>query len=299
MRRTLSAVITCFCFLSLSNASGAADIERIAKGLQFPEGTIFVGNDLYFVDYSASDVLRLDHGKVKTVWHQDGCGANGLVQVPDALLVACFDSGTVVKISLDGKLLKTIRKDGAGTSFTAPNDFAADAKGGVYFTTSGSDGTDMGKVFYLSSDQTVREVASGIHFANGIAVSPNGAVLYVAETHASRLLSFAISGDGTLSERHEFVKFVDVLKDSKQYVFHPDSMRIDRSGNLFVALYDGGGYAVIRPDGTLIKHVDLPAPHHTNLAIAPDGQSIIVTAVYDSPNGYVGELYRLVNPVNE
>ena len=80
--------------------------------------------------------------------------------------MACFDSGTVVKISLDGKLLKTIRKDSAGAPFTSPNDFAADARGGVYFTTSGSDGTDMGKVFYLSSDQTVREVASGIHFAH-------------------------------------------------------------------------------------------------------------------------------------
>ena len=232
MRPTLSAIIICVIFLSLSNASSAADVEVIAKNLQFPEGTIFVGNELYFVDYSTSDVLQLVDGKAKKVWHQDGCGANGLVQVPNALLVACFDSGTVAKISLDGKLLKTIRKDSAGTPFTSPNDFAADARGGVYFTTSGSDGTDMGKVFYLSSDQTVREVASGIHFANGVAVSPNGAVLYVAETHASRLLSFAISGDGTLNQRREFVKFVDILKDSKQKVFQPDSMRIDRNGKI-------------------------------------------------------------------
>jgi len=92
---------------------------------------------------------------------------------------------------------------------------------------------------------------------------------------------------------------MSILKDSKQKVFHPDSMRIDRNGNLFVALYDGGGYVVIRPNGTLIKHVDLPAPHHTNLAIAPDGLSIIITAVHDAPNGYLGELYRLMNPVNE
>ena len=52
----------------------AADVETVAKGLQFPEGTIFVGKVLYFVDYAASSVLRLTDGKVVQVWHQDGCG---------------------------------------------------------------------------------------------------------------------------------------------------------------------------------------------------------------------------------
>jgi gluconolactonase len=150
-------------------------------------------------------VLRLVDGKVKRVWHQDGCGANGLLQVPNALLVACFDSGTFVKISLDGKLLETIRKDGAGTRFTSPNDLAADAKGGAYLTTSGSGNTDLGKVFYLSADHQVKEVASNIHFANGVCVSPNGKFLYVAETHMSRLLSFTIADNGSLSQQREFV----------------------------------------------------------------------------------------------
>jgi hypothetical protein len=36
-------------------------------------------------------------------------------------------------------------------------------------------------------------------------------------------------------------------------VFHPDSMRINRNGNLFIALYDGGGHGVIRPNGRSIK----------------------------------------------
>jgi gluconolactonase len=280
-------------------AQTPADVEVIAKNLRFPEGTIFVGDQLYFVDYSDSDVLRLVDGKVKRVWHQDGCGANGLLQAPNALLVACFDSGTFVKISLDGKLLETIRKDGAGTRFTSPNDLAADAKGGAYLTTSGSGNADLGKVFYLSTDHQVKEVASNIHFANGVCVSPNGKFLYVAETHMSRLLSFTIADNGSLSEQREFVRLADILTDAKQKVLRPDSMRIDKNGNLFVALYDGGGFVVIRPDGTLIRHVDLPAPHHTNLAISPDGKWVFITAVYDSPTGYRGELYRVANPLVE
>ena len=55
--------------------------EIVATGLHFPEGTIFVGNTLYFVDYSTSDVLRIVLGNVEKAWHQDGCGANGLQSV--------------------------------------------------------------------------------------------------------------------------------------------------------------------------------------------------------------------------
>ena len=55
--------------------------EIVATGLHFPEGTIFVGNTPYFVDYSTSDVLRIVLGNVEKVWHQDGCGANSLQSV--------------------------------------------------------------------------------------------------------------------------------------------------------------------------------------------------------------------------
>jgi gluconolactonase len=157
----------------------AADVAVVARGLQFPEGTVFVGDALYFVDYATSDVLRLDGNKVETVWHQDGCGANGLLAVPGGLLVACFDGGTVVKISLDGKLLATIDHDDTGGAFVAPNDLAADAKGGVYFTASGSGGAPSGKVFYIGPDHSITQVAVDIAFANGVAVSPAGDVLYV------------------------------------------------------------------------------------------------------------------------
>ncbi len=39
------------------------------------------------------------------------------------------------------------------------------------------------------------------------------------------------------------------------------------------------GFAVISPDGKLLKHIDLPDPHHTSLAISPDGRSIYITAL--------------------
>jgi gluconolactonase len=278
-----------------SKAAEPVDIETVATGLRFPEGTVFVGETLYFVDYGSSDVLRLTGGAVQRVWHQDGCGANGLVYVGGHLLVACYDSGTVAEITPDGKLIDMLRSDDKGLPFLCPNDLTADQKGGVYFTASGS-GTTLGKVYYRGADRRVREVASNIRYANGLAVSIDGKRLYLAESAANRLLTYTIDADAGLRDSKEFVRFADVLGGPRQQDVTPDGVRTDRHGNVFVALYRGGGIAVLSPQGDLIRNIALPGAHHSNLALSPDGRSVFVTAIYDTTAGNSrGELLRITN----
>ena len=280
-----------------SGASQAAESQIAATGLQFPEGTVFLGSTLYFVDYAASNVYRLNGKKVEQVWHQDGCGANGLVGVPGGLLVACYESGTIVSISLDGKIARTIRADDKGQPFSNPNDLASDAHGGVYFSASGTD-TALGKVYYRSADGRVREVASNIRYANGLAVAPDGTTLYLAESAASRLLAFPISPDGGLGPPREFVKLSDILSLVGESTFTPDGVRVDSEGNLFVGLYRGGGIAIISSKAKLLHYVKLPGAHHANLALSPDRRTIFVTSADDRPDGsYRGELFAVPNPV--
>ena len=278
-------------------ASMAADVTVVAKGLQFPEGVIFVGNVVYFVDYSASDVLRLVDGKVERVWHQDGCGANGLVELHGELLVACYENGTVVRITTDGKIQKTISHDYAGGNFISPNDLTADSAGGVYFTGSGTQEI-LGKMYYRDPSGQVREVANNINYANGVGVSRDGKLLYVAESRAGRLLTFDIGVGGSLSHQAALVKLADIIGDGRHDRFTPDGLRVDKNGNLFVGLYDGGGFAVLTAGGKLVKKIDLPAAHHASLAIAPDGATVFATATDDAPGGgYRGELLKVDNPV--
>ncbi|MFM0737559.1 SMP-30/gluconolactonase/LRE family protein [Paraburkholderia xenovorans] len=282
-------------------AGEPVDVQTVATGLQYSEGTIFVGDTLYFVDYNASDVLRLaKNGAVQRVWHQDGCAANGLVQTGTRLLVACYDSGTIAEITQDGRLIDTIRSDDKGVPFVYPNDLTADRKGGVYFTASGSAVTP-GKVYYRSADRRVREVASNIRYSNGLAVSPNGKRLYVAESEASRLLVYSIAEDGGLSERQVFVDLGQLLGTQEETAVTPDGVRVDRNGNVFVALYRGGGFAVFSPGGTLLRSVKLPGEHHTNLAISPDGKAVFVTAIHDTSYGGESrsELLKVPNPLRE
>ena len=272
-------------------------VETVATNLQFPEGTIFVGDTLYFVDYARSSVLRLLNGGTEVVWHQPGCGANGLLAVPNGLLVACFDGGTIVEISTAGATLTTIRKDDRGHPFVAPNDLVADRNGGVWFSASGSAGY-TGKVFYLGKDRVAREVASGIGFANGVGVSPDGATLYVAESPTGKVLAFATKDDGSLGAARDFIRLRDVVPANRNGAATPDSLRVDGHGNLLVALYDGGGVAIVSPAGALVTLVDVPAAHHTNLAVSPDGKNLYVTAVDDDPRStYRGSIVRMANPL--
>jgi len=133
-----------------------------------------------------------------------------------------------------------------------------------------------------------------------LVVSLDGKLLYVNETRAGRILSFTIAPDGTLSNRRQFVKLSDILGDAGGKVYSPDGLRVDKHGNLFVGLYDGGGFAVISPDGKLVAQVALPGQHHANLAISPDGKFVYNTGFFDTAiNSYRGQLFRVPNPVAE
>ena len=96
------------------------------------------------------------------------------------------------------------------------------------------------------------------------------------------------------------MKLADILGDRRSTVFTPDGIRRDQHGRLFVALYDGGGFAVLTSDGKLEKMMKVPAAHHSNLAISPDGKCVFVTAIDDMPDGaYRGALLEVANPVAE
>ena len=298
LRGSVEALLAAF-VLFWAAVSNAADPQPVATGLQFPEGTVFVGDTLYFVDYSTSSIFRLVGKKVERVWHQDGCGANGLVPTEGGLLVACYDNGTVIHVSLEGRTEETIRADDQGRPFICPNDLTADARGGIYFSGSGSESTP-GKVYYRGPDGRVRQVAANIQYANGLAVAPDGKTLYLAESTANRLLVFSIAADGSLGGKREFVNLGEILSVPGQKMFTPDGVRIDRHGNLFVGLYRGGGFAVISHEAKLLKYVKLPGSHHANLAISPDGRTIFVTSADDESDGsYRGALLAVPNPIAE
>jgi sugar lactone lactonase YvrE len=79
-----------------------------------------------------------------------------------------------------------------------PNDLVFDAAGGFYFTGLGKvceRDQDRGAVYYAKADGSmIREVIFPLFTPNGIGRSPDGRVLYVAETETARLWAFDLAG---------------------------------------------------------------------------------------------------------
>lgn len=274
-------------------AAPVGDVARFAPGLQFPEGTVFVGDQLYFVDYGAGEVLRLADRNPEVLWHAAGCGPNGLLPLDDgSLLVACYDAGTVEQRSLDGRLLRTFSHGAQGEPFVRPNDLAADGHGGAYFTASGGDDGIPGRLYHLAAGlQGAEMVADHIRNANGVALSPDGGTLYLGESATDKVLRFKVAPDGSLRNGGDFLVLDERLPGPGRHT--PDGVRTDPAGRVFVSLYNGDGFAVFAPDGHLLATQSLPGTHHSNLAISPDQ-----TWVYGTVDDSEGSLYRVRNPMS-
>ena len=175
----------------------AGEVKVINDKSGFPEGPAFIDGKLHYVEYGGNTIMVWD-GKTNTkLWEQAGCGPSAVLPLGDDLAVTCYDSGTIARVSKDGKTIANYDKADDGGALQGPNDLAADGKGGVYFTASGpwESGPIVGKVFHLAADGTIKEMANDLHYANGIALSGDGKRLMVNESEAGRVISFAVGDE--------------------------------------------------------------------------------------------------------
>jgi sugar lactone lactonase YvrE len=133
-------IATSLCTTSTA-AAGSADnsgAATVVDKLPFPEGPLFVNDQLHWVEYISNRLMRLD-GETRTVLHeQAGCGHNGLALGPNKQLVLiCYESNEILCLDLDGKVLERIDADVNGAPFSHPNDIVFTDEGGAYITTSG------------------------------------------------------------------------------------------------------------------------------------------------------------------
>ena len=118
-------IATALCTTSTATAQGAADTGAVTvvDKLPFPEGPLFVNDQLHWVEYVSNRLIRLD-GETRTVLHeQEGCGHNGLALTPNKQLVLiCYESSEILYLDLDGNVVERIDGDVNGEPFNHPND---------------------------------------------------------------------------------------------------------------------------------------------------------------------------------
>lgn len=289
---------------SAVSAAPAADVRVLNDDAHFAEGPIWYHGKLYYVEYDRNSVTTWDGASNRIFWSKPGCGPSAVIATARGeFLTTCYDSGSIGRISADGKELAPYTHDKDGNPFVGPNDFAPDHHGGIYFTCSGTaPGPAIdGKIFYLAADGTISQQSVDIHSANGIVVSNDGKRLYVIETEDHRLLQFKIGADASLSERRVFLD-LDELTHNVGHIY-PDGVKIDSKGQLYIGQNPrdvhaplAGTIFIVDAQGRLLRTLKLPSPGVPNLTLSPDEQTVYVMALdqLDKPP-YKGKVYAIAN----
>lgn len=281
----------------------AGDEQEINPQSFYPEGPVFVGKALYYAEMGSDRVMRWDGKTNAVVWHKEGCGPTSVARgSKGSLVVLCHEQNAVARVSADGKTIKVIDRDSSGKPFMDPNASINDRRGGVYFSSSGlfsPSAPPQGAVLYLDSKDRLTRLAEGIHYSNGVALSPDGKTLFVSEHLSRRVLAFDVAADASLKNRRVFVALDDLepRPPNLGWEVGPDGLAIDREGRLYIAEYGAGRILVVDRQGKLVTTLPVGEPYVTAATFGPREDHIYVTAPasFADPSD-PGKVYSLVNP---
>ena len=291
-------------FLAAAGIALADDRVVINPRSAYPEGPLVAGDLVYYAEMGSDRVMRWDGHANTPVWSRPGCGPTSVARgAGDTLVVLCDQESVLVRITPAGKTVEVIKTDAEGRSFVAPNASINDAKGGIYWSASGifsPSSPPEGAVLYLDKTGRLERLAEGIHYSNGVALSPDGKVLYVSEHLSRRILAYDVASDGSLSGTRVFLRLDDLVgKDpNRSWEVGPDGLVMDREGNLYIAEYGGGRIIIVGKDAKLRATIDFPQMYTTAPLLTDNEARIFVTApvsLYD-PKA-LGSVYSVANPV--
>ena len=229
--------------------------------LRFPESPRWHDGYLWCVDLFERRVVRIDpQGVVQTVVkHQDIPSAVGWTPDGQQLIVSAEQR----------KLLRNEHElvevaDLSALVRQPLNDMVVDARGGVYIGNMGYDFDDPngtpqpGPVVYVPPGGEGRIAAEGLGFPNGMAITPDGKTLIVAESHAARISAFDVAGNGSLSNFRIWADFADdeVAKAAGQ-AFAPDGLCLDQEGAVWVVSPSTKEVIRVREGGDITQRIAL------------------------------------------
>lgn len=241
---------------------------------------------LVFSDWGAGEVIALDlDGRREMIANIDAIPFC-LDRLPDGRLLVVAGEDLLVRTS-DGTL-STYAKLGALS--TKPwNDIVSDGRGNTYVNNIGFDFPDgefaPGLIALVSPDGTVRQVAEGLAFPNGMAVMPDNSTLIVAESYGGVLTAYDIAPDGDLSNRRVWAELDGAA---------PDGICVDAEGAVWFAEVPGRRCVRVREGGEVLQTITSELGCFACMLGGPHGTTLFVTAAgwpdAMTPGSHTGEI---------
>jgi sugar lactone lactonase YvrE len=244
----------------------------LIDGLSFGESPRWHDDRLWVCDWGAQELVAVDLEGRSEVVERVPSFPFCIDWLPDGrLLIVNAAAGALQRREGDGSVVT--HADLGALSRYPWNDIAVDGRGYAYV---GNIGFDMGEEDFrpgtlavVAPDGSAREVAGDVAFPNGMAVTPDGATLIVAESYGNRLSAFDIGDDGSLSNRRVWAEVGDG---------YPDGICIDAEGAVWYGDVPNKRCVRVREGGEVLQTVELDRGCFACALGGPDGRTLFMVA---------------------
>jgi len=203
------------------------DWQLVSEGHRFTEGPAAnAKGEFFFNDVGAGRTYKVGSDGKAVEWLADSQKGDGQAFGPDGRLYAAAGGPqAILAWDADGKSAKV-------TDGFRGNDVVVAHNGNAYVTEPAWGGTGESKIWLVKPNGEKSVVDTGLKFSNGITLSPDQTLLYVADTRSHWVYSYQIQADGTLAhkQRYYWLHVPDNADDSGA-----DGLCTDQNGRLYVA----------------------------------------------------------------
>jgi sugar lactone lactonase YvrE len=269
--------------MTLPPGAGLPGMEVLTTGIAMGESPRWHDGRLHLSDWMAGELLAVDADGTREVvarvpsfpfcfdWHPDG-----------TLLVVFGSEGRVMRVATDGTA--TPYADLTPHSRHPWNEIVTDARGNAWVNGIGFDFPEgepgPGQLVLVSPDREVRPVAGDLAFPNGMAVTPDGSTLIVAESYAECLTAFDIAPDGGLSRRRLWAATPGD---------HPDGICLDAEGAVWYADVGSAHCVRVAEGGNVLDVVEADRGCFSCVLGGDEGDTLFVVAnAWGGPEGMGG-----------
>jgi sugar lactone lactonase YvrE len=230
-------------------------VRLLLGGLSFGESLRWHHDRLWLADWGAQEVLAVNgEGRPEVMARVDFPAFPMCIDwLPDGrLLVVAARDGRLLRQEPDGTLATYADLSSLAERGHPWNEIVVDGRGHVYLNNQGFDfpGGEFapGTIALIRPDGSAKQVAEGIAFPNGMAVTPDNSTLIVAESYGQKLTAFQIAADGSLSPPRVWADLGDGV---------PDGICLDAEGAVWYADVPNKRCVRVREGGQVLQTIQL------------------------------------------
>jgi sugar lactone lactonase YvrE len=252
-----------------------AGLKVLLEGVAFGESPRWHDGRLWFADWGAQEVIAVDEaGKSEvTLRVSFPTFPMCLDWLPDGgdLLVISSREGLILRREPSGALVTYADLSGVDKGW---NEIVVDGRGHAYVNGGGFDlmageAFRPGIIALVTPDGQARQVADGIAFPNGMAVTPDNSTLIIAESYGKRLTAFDIGADGGLANRRVWADLGDGV---------PDGICIDAGGAVWYADVPNQRCVRVREGGEVLQTIEVDRGCFACALGGADGRTLFIIA---------------------